>query len=93
MGRLRPAPGYALDAEQDQPSLPAEEFVFQGTTHQHRANLHNVWLPQRAQGFFQQLPSADRQAIELRLAAPMIGELLKAPADWVIKRRKKPFDY
>ncbi|NCF45898.1 MAG: hypothetical protein GWP70_13920 [Proteobacteria bacterium] len=76
-----------LNAEQDQPTLSAEELVFQGTTHQHRANLHDVWLTQRSQRFFQQLPSADQQAIESRLAAPMIGELLNTPADWVIQRR------
>lgn len=87
MSRLQPATGYVLNAEQDQPTLSAEELVFQGTTHQHRANLHDVWLTQRSQRFFQQLPSADQQAIESRLAAPMIGELLNTPADWVIQRR------
>jgi glutathione S-transferase len=86
MDEQQPESGHALSPEQDQPMLPPTTVTFAAEQHQHRANLHNVWLAQRSQGFFQSLDADQRQRIESRFDSPTISALLNAPTRWRIVR-------
>jgi glutathione S-transferase len=87
MDQLKPTSGYALAPDTDQPTLDAMEVSFQGHTYNHKANLHHVWLAQRAQCYFQGLSDTQRQTVEKTLNSAKAGSLLNAPTTWRIQRR------
>lgn len=88
MDRLNPTSGYALAPETDQPSLEPMEVTFEGRDYNHKANLHHVWLAQRAQCYFQDLNDAQRQIVEKTLNSAKASALLNAPTTWRIQRRQ-----
>lgn len=77
---------YELDAEHDQPSLPAEQVVYNGDQHEHKASLHGVWLIQRAQGYFQKLEEAERTRVLQTLSCSILEDLLAVPLLYPVKR-------
>ncbi|MBL6815472.1 MAG: glutathione S-transferase family protein [Pseudomonadales bacterium] len=82
-----PAAGHVLDAQTDQPRLRPTVVVFNGSTHEHRADVHAVWIAQRSQRYFQSLDSAAQQQVIDTLASDNGHALLTVPSKWVIERR------
>ena len=87
MDKLQPASGYALNPEQDQPTLVIDDLLYNGESQTFRANLHDVWVTQRAQNHFHSLPMDVRSRIEESLGSRPISALLNVPFRWVIERR------
>lgn len=87
MDKLQPASGYALNPEQDQPTLVIDDLLYNGESQTLRANLHDVWVAQRAQNHFHSLPMDVRSRIEESLGSRPISALLNVPIQWVIERR------
>ena len=82
----QPQPGQPLDAERDQPTLPPVQLSHGGASVEHAANLHHVWLAQRAQRYLQSL-TAQQQAAVLAMVGPgMAQELLAVPVAAVLVR-------
>ncbi len=87
MDAQQPSVGFALNDEQDQPTLEAEAVVLHGTTQRHQANLHHVWIAQRGQRYFQALSPEEQHAVQSAIDSSIGSALLNAPTRWVIERR------
>ena len=87
MDTLQPDAGYPLSADEDQPLLPLAEVTYQGTAHRHRANLHHVWLAQRAQCYFQALTTQQQKSILGVFGSETASALLTTPTRWRILRK------
>ncbi|MDP6376576.1 MAG: glutathione S-transferase family protein [Pseudomonadales bacterium] len=87
MARLAPSPGYELNPDVDQPALPPEQVLHEGIEHSHAANLHGLWLTQRAQGYFQSLSKEHRVRVERMLGAGVATNLINVPLTTTILRR------
>jgi glutathione S-transferase len=86
MARSAPPPKTSLNSEQDQPVLPVETVSYNGTEHQVHASLYSVWLGQRAQLFFQGLPSDTQKLVADSLPLGPALELIKSPVVTPIER-------
>ena len=89
--RLQPESGQCIDAEHDQPVLPAERVEYAGAERQHRASVYGVWLAQRAQKYVRQLSAEEQAAIEQMLGAGVSRALLRAPLTRTVQRRENRF--
>ena len=82
-----PVAGHVLDAQTDQPKLRPTVVSFNGSTHEHRADAHAVWIAQRSQRYFHSLDCATQQQVIDTLASDNARALLSVPTKWVIERR------
>ncbi|MEM7077238.1 MAG: glutathione S-transferase family protein [Pseudomonadota bacterium] len=86
MERLAPEPGHVIDADHDQPTLPVEQVELDGVVHECRANLHGVWLAQRAQSYFRAQSDDARAAILDMVGQGHARALLEAPLRYSLQR-------
>ncbi len=89
--RMQPKAGQCIDAERDQPLMPAERVVYTGREQDHAASVYGVWLAQRAQKYYRQQSSQDQTAIEEMLGEGVARELLRAPLTRTVQRRENRF--
>lgn len=87
MARQSVATGHELAPDNDQPTLERERVRFRGKDHDHAADLHTVWVAQRAQRHFQAQSEADRERIREMLGDSTARELLEVPVTYSIERR------
>lgn len=86
MSALNAVSGHRLDPDHDQPKLAKQTVIYNGVAHDHAADLHGVWLAQRAQRFLQsQPPSVQRDVLDF-FAQPVVETLLNAPFNFPIAR-------
>ncbi|MEQ8860852.1 MAG: glutathione S-transferase family protein [Pseudomonadales bacterium] len=86
MARVDAKAGYELSPDQDQPILAEERVTVDGVEQATRANLHAVWLSQRARGWFQSRPAEARSGIEAMLGPGVASNLLNVPLTHTIER-------
>ncbi len=86
MARQAPRPGHAFDPDSDQPTLAAEQVKYGGREEEHGANLHHVWLSQRARGYFQGLSRDEREHVLAMLGEGVASDMLVMPVDPRIER-------
>ncbi|MGI9326145.1 MAG: glutathione S-transferase family protein [Pseudomonadales bacterium] len=86
MERIGAATGYELAPDQDQPILPPEHVVYEGSEHEHSANLHAVWLTQRVQRYFQSQTTESQSGIETLLGPGLLSTLVNVPLQFSIER-------
>lgn len=79
MARLAPPIGHIIDPARDQPELTEEMITCRGKSRGHAANVHRVWISQRARTIFEGLAAPKQAAIENMLGAGVCVELLKLP--------------
>jgi glutathione S-transferase len=87
MARQGVATGHELAPDNDQPILERERVHFRGADHNHAADLHTVWVAQRAQRHFQAQSEGDRERIREMLGDSTARELLEVPVTYSIERR------
>jgi glutathione S-transferase len=86
MTRLGTPAGYELSPEHDQPSLPTERIVFNGSERDHAANLYAVWLSQRAQRYYQAQSDLAKADIQKCFGSSLSGALLDVPLQYPMER-------
>jgi len=86
MARQDASTGFELAPDQDQPLLAPEQVAYQGQSREHAANVHAVWLSQRAQRSFQALSEPQRSEVEGMLGPGLCCDLLKVPMRYPIAR-------
>ncbi len=86
MMHLDVSTGYELSPEQDQPSLPTERVVYDGSERDHAANLHAVWLSQRAQRYYQAQSEVAKAEIEACFGDSLCSALIRVPLEYPVKR-------
>ena len=87
MGELNLASGSALDAENDQPLLAPQKVVYRGEEKTVQANLHGVWVSQRAQMYWRDLSTQDRAAVMELFGDGVLRDLLEIPVARQIVRK------
>ena len=87
MGELNLASGSALDAENDQPLLAPQKVVYRGEEKTVQANLHGVWVSQRAQMYWRDLSTEDRAAVMELFGDGVLRDLLEIPVARQIVRK------
>ena len=87
MGELNLASGSALDAENDQPLLAPQKVVYRGEEKTVQANLHGVWVSQRAQMYWRDLSTEDRVAVMELFGDGVLRDLLEIPVARQIVRK------
>ena len=86
MSKLGAASGYELAPDQDQPLLQSERVNYNDVEDEHRANVHGVWISQRAQKWFQ-VQTTEVQAVILDLlGTDVLKDLLNVPVQFEILR-------
>ena len=79
MERFKSESGFPLDKDQDQPVLPKETVLYQGAKQSVQANLHSVWVSQRARAYWQGLQAGDSlEVVEMVGEGSLLG-LLEIP--------------
>lgn len=86
MAKVDAQPGYELDPNNDQPTLPQEHVGYDGVAYDHVTNLHGVWLCQRAQRYFQALPEAQQSQAEDLLGPGLLMDLIRVPLLFPLQR-------
>ncbi len=86
MARLGADSGYELAPGQDQPVLPTEKVRYDDVDCEHQANLHAVWLSQRAQKWFQTQTAETQSHIANLLGPGELKDLLCVPLKFEIQR-------
>jgi len=84
--KLNPAKGFVFNTEQDQPALPPEQVTYKGKEHNVHAQLHHIWLLQRAQRFFASLDEAQKSGVVEMLGDNIVAELVALPMAAKIER-------
>jgi len=79
MERLKPESGFLLDKDRDQPVLPNETVSYQGAKQIVQANLHSVWVSQRARGYWQGLSAGDGLEVAEMVGEGSLLDLLEIP--------------
>jgi len=79
MMHLAPSPGHMLDPDRDQPTLEEETLTCNGEERRHAANVHAVWISQRARECFQTQSSESRANLKAMLGEGVCSALLEAP--------------
>ena len=87
MGELNLASGSALDAENDQPLLAPQKVVYRGEEKTVQANLHGVWVSQRAQMYWRDLSTEDRAEVMELFGDGVLRDLLEIPVARQIVRK------
>jgi glutathione S-transferase len=86
MSRLQPPVGHVVDSSRDQPELAEEKLMWRGKERVHAANVHNVWISQRARACFQALAVTEQTAIEAVVGEGMCTMLLRLPVVHPLRR-------
>jgi glutathione S-transferase len=86
MSRLQPPEGHVVDSSRDQPELAEEKLMWRGKERVHAANVHNVWISQRARACFQALAVTEQTAIEAVVGEGMCTMLLRLPVVHPLRR-------
>ena len=87
MDELNLASGSTLDAENDQPLLAPQKVVYRGEEKTVQANLHGVWVSQRAQMYWRDLSTEDRVAVMELFGDGVLRDLLEIPVARQIVRK------
>ena len=87
MDELNLASGSTLDAENDQPLLAPQKVVYRGEEKTVQANLHGVWVSQRAQMYWRDLSTEDRAAVMELFGDGVLRDLLEIPVARQIVRK------
>lgn len=91
MQTRQPQAGEVLWPDQDQPALPAEHINLHGQAHEHSANVHGVWLAQRAQKYFHTLVDDARASVVEMLGDSLLVELVMMPVEFELARQNNRF--
>ena len=86
MARMDVGPGHALAPDTDQPTLAPERVRYRGQDIEHKANLHAVWLTQRAQRFVQAQPQTLQTSIAEFLGEGVAADIVASPLRYEIDR-------
>ncbi|MEN9728358.1 MAG: hypothetical protein RL434_2724 [Pseudomonadota bacterium] len=86
MARLKPGSGHMLDPDRDQPMLAEETVTVKGKTRPHAANVHAVWIAQRARDCFQSQSFESRVNLKAMLGEGVCSALLEAPLNYRLAR-------
>jgi glutathione S-transferase len=84
--RTKPGKGFVFNEEQDQPVLGSEIIYYKGVEHKTSANLHAVWLSQRAQCYYQALGADAKASVMQTIGDGIAAELLSVPVLTTIER-------
>ncbi len=87
MERLKPEPGYPLDKDFDQPVLGKETVLYQGEHKVVQANLHAVWISQRARRYWQGLSASESLKVVEMFGQGALVDLLEIPVVRQIVRK------
>lgn len=77
--RIAPEKGHQFNREIDQPVLPKETVSYRGKEHAVEANLHCVWVLQRAQSIFQSLDKTTQLRVLDMLGEGIAADLISIP--------------
>ena len=87
MEKLKPESGFPLDKDRDQPVLPEEMVSYHGAKKSVQANLHSVWVSQRARGYWQGLSAGDGLEVAKMVGEGSLLDLLEIPVVRQIVRK------
>ena len=83
---LDPELGFKLAPADDQPLLPTEIVKYGGGYHEHKAQLHAVWIGQRARAWFHALPPDIQLFVSDWLGDGELRELVQIPTQFELRR-------
>ncbi len=87
-----PSPGSVLDAEKDQPTLPAHEIVYRDKRHKVGAPLYAIRLLQRSQQVFQELDDDAKKQLLVDLNNQTLTDLLTTTLAAELARNNNRFE-